>query len=71
VRLITTAEAAAILKVSPVRVRQLLQDGQLKSEKRGRDHLLDRNEVERFNRNGRRPGGRPRKQPVRKTLRVR
>jgi excisionase family DNA binding protein len=59
--LITTAEAAVILKVTPVRVRQLIRDRQLFSEKRGRDHLLERDEVERFDRVGRRKGGRPRK----------
>ena len=69
--LITTAEAAVILKVTPVRIRQLIRDGQLQSEKMGRDHLLDRDEVTRFDRDGRRPGGRPRKYPVRKHLRVR
>lgn len=46
--LITTAEAAVILRVTPGRVRQLIRDRQLKSEKRGRDHLLDQTEVERF-----------------------
>jgi len=71
VGLITTAETAVILKVSPVRVRQLIRDGQLRSEKRGRDHLLDRDEVERFNRDGRRPGGRPKKLTATKHLRVR
>lgn len=59
--LITTAEAAAILRVTPGRVRQLLRDGQLRSEKRGRDHLLDQTEVERFDKHDRKKGGRPRK----------
>jgi len=71
VGLITTAEAAAILKITPVRVRQYINSGQLASEKRGRDHLLDQEEVERFNRQGRRPAGRPSKPPNRKTFRVR
>jgi site-specific DNA-methyltransferase (adenine-specific) len=71
VGLITTAEAAAILKISPVRVRQYINSGQLASEKRGRDHLLSQAEVERFNRQGRRPAGRPTQPPNRKTLRVR
>jgi site-specific DNA-methyltransferase (adenine-specific) len=61
VALITTAEAAVILKVTPVRVRQLIHSAQLNSEKKGRDHLLDQEEVERFARKGRRPWGRPRK----------
>ena len=59
--LITTAEAAVILSVTPGRVRQLIRDGQLKSEKRGRDHLLEQAEVERFDKHDRRKGGRPRK----------
>jgi excisionase family DNA binding protein len=58
---ITTKEASLILKITPVRVRQLIKDGQLKSQKMGRDHLLDKAEVERFNQKGRRSGGRPRK----------
>ena len=61
VGLITTAEAAAILKISPVRVRQYVNSGQLASEKRGSDHMLNQEEVERFNRQGRRPAGRPTK----------
>lgn len=71
VALITTAAAAVILKITPVRVRQLLRSGRLRSEKKGRDHLLDRDEVDRFNREGRLPVGRPRKHPIRKVLRVR
>lgn len=59
--LITTKMAAAILRVTPVRVRQLIQQGVMSSMKSGRDHLLDRREVERFNREGRRAGGRPKK----------
>ena len=68
VALITTAEAALILKVTPVRVRQLIGDGQLKSEKKGRDHLMERQEVERYAREGRRPWGRPRKEVALKNL---
>jgi excisionase family DNA binding protein len=59
--LITTIKASLILKITPVRVRQLIKDGQLKSVKVGRDHLLDNDEVEQYNANGRRSGGRPRK----------
>lgn len=60
--LITTKQAAQILGVTPVRVRQLIQNGQLRSTKQGRDHLLDDTEVEQFHREGRRPGGRPKKE---------
>ena len=59
--LITTVEAAVHLGMTPVRVRQLLLAGQLHSKKIGRDHLLEREDVEKFNRHGRRPNGRPRK----------
>jgi excisionase family DNA binding protein len=68
--LITTKIAAEILGVTPVRVRQLIQQGQLAAEKHGRDHLLNKEEVQKFNRHGRRPGGRPPK-TERKHLRMR
>ena len=50
--LVTTKEAAQILGVTPVRVRQLMRDGRLVAEKRGRDHLLEDREVRRFMGNG-------------------
>ncbi len=59
--LITTRQAADILGVTPVRVRQLIHERRLLSEKQGRDHLLDDTEVKRFSRQGRLPRGRPRK----------
>lgn len=68
---VTTSEAAVILGITPVRVRQLIGTGQLRSEKKGRDYILDRAEVERFNSEGRRPGGRPAKIRAPKNLRVR
>ena len=54
--LVTTKEAAQILGVTPVRVRQLIKDGRLVAVKRGRDHLLEDREVKRFQRHGRRSG---------------
>ena len=54
--LVTTREAAQILGVTAVRVRQLIKDGRLVAEKRGRDHLLEDREVQRFKRHGRRSG---------------
>ena len=39
--------------------------------KHGRDHLLHKEDVHRFNRQGRRPGGRPPKETSKKRLRVR
>lgn len=59
--LITTSKAAEILGVSPVRVRQLIQQGRLASEKQGRDHLLNEDVVWKFKRQGRKKRGRPRK----------
>lgn len=61
--LVTTKDAAQILGVSPVRVRQLIKEKRLAAEKRGRDHLLQDQDVERFKRHGRKSGpkgGRPR-----------
>ena len=53
---ITLGRVAQILGVTPVRVRQLIKDGRLVAEKRGRDHLLEDREVQRFKRHGRRSG---------------
>ena len=60
--LITTKKAAELLRISAVRVRQLIQSRQLNSEKTGRDHLLDEADVVKFNREGRRARGRPKKE---------
>jgi hypothetical protein len=54
--LVKTKEAAQILGVTPVRVRQLIKDGRLVAEKRWRDHLLEDREVERFGGHGRGSG---------------
>ena len=54
--LATTKEAAQILGVTTVRMRQLIKDGRLVAEKRGRDHLLEDREVQRFKWHGRRSG---------------
>jgi excisionase family DNA binding protein len=59
--LITTRRAAELLRISAVRVRQLIGTRQLNSEKAGRDHLLEEADVVRFNREGRRARGRPKK----------
>jgi len=69
-KLITTIDAAQMLKVSPVRVRQLIASGALQSEKRGRDHLLDEEVVLHFHKHERRGTGRPKKLK-RKDLRLR
>lgn len=61
---LTTKQAAEVLGITPVRVRQLIQENMIKSEKAGRDHLLNAEDVERFNREGRRATGRPKKQSI-------
>jgi len=41
----TTAEAAERLGVTPRRVRQLIDEGSLRSTMYGRDHLITRNSI--------------------------
>ncbi len=62
--LLTTKEAAQILSVSSARVRQWIGESRLRAEKLGRDHLIEKAEIERFKKNGRRSGprgGRPKR----------
>lgn len=62
--LLTTAEAAERIGVSPRRVQQYVQDGRLKRSEEApagmRGHLFDPKEVEEFARIERKPGN-PRK----------
>ena len=44
----TTAEAAEALGVNRSLVLRFIRQGRLKSEKRGRDHWIEPEEVERF-----------------------
>ncbi|MEK7794108.1 MAG: helix-turn-helix domain-containing protein [Candidatus Hydrogenedentota bacterium] len=60
-KLLTTEDAAAYLGVTPARIRQYILEERLKSEKQGRDHLLEEKEVKRFAREGRKRRGRPKK----------
>jgi len=69
--LVTTKKTAELLGITAGRVRQLIKSGQLKSQKAGRDHLLEEAVVIRFNEKARRPRGRPNKENGIKTLRVR
>jgi len=55
---LTVAEAAAILKLSNIRVRQLCQTGAITATKFGRDWSIKRKDVEKFKPN---PPGRPKK----------
>ena len=63
----TTESAATYLGVTPARVRQLILEERLPSEKYGRDHLISEDALRQFEKNGRKKVGRPR----RKDLRVR
>jgi len=46
--LISVAEAAAILKVTPVRVRDYINDGRLPATRVGRAFVVRRGNVEKF-----------------------
>ncbi len=62
--LLTTAEAADRLGVSPRRVRQLVRSGELTGEKRGRDLFLRATDVAAYKRKPvGYPHGRPRRPP--------
>jgi len=58
---LTTEEAAEFLGVTPSRIRQLISEERIKSEKYGRDHLIQEEEVEYFAKEGRKKRGRPSK----------
>ena len=45
-KLISTKEAAEKLNVSPIRVRQLIQEGKLKANRVGRDYVIDEKDLE-------------------------
>lgn len=63
----TTETAAEYLGVTPARVRQLIMKGRLKSEKYGRDHLIQEVDLQAYTAGGKKKPGRPGKN----TLRVR
>jgi excisionase family DNA binding protein len=44
-QMLTTSEVAARLKVSLRRVRQLIEEGRLPSQKFGRDHLIKESDL--------------------------
>jgi excisionase family DNA binding protein len=58
--MLTTTEAAALLRVQPKTVSKYIKRGILQAEKRGRDYFIAESELERF-KVERRGRGRPRK----------
>lgn len=59
-KLFTTESAAIYLGVTPARIRQLIIEGRLKSEKYGRDHLIQEIYLKEYVTKGRNKRGRPR-----------
>jgi site-specific DNA-methyltransferase (cytosine-N4-specific) len=57
----TTDQAASYLGVSTSRVRQLISEGRIVSEKIGRDHMVKEDSLEYFVQTGRKRPGRPKK----------
>jgi site-specific DNA-methyltransferase (cytosine-N4-specific) len=57
----TTEDAAQYLGVTPSRVRQLILNKRIESEKVGRDHLIREATLEYFAEHGKRKRGRPKK----------
>ncbi|MDD5348491.1 MAG: helix-turn-helix domain-containing protein [Candidatus Omnitrophica bacterium] len=64
-KLFTTESAATYLGVTPARVRQLILEERLSSEKYGRDHLIAEDALQQYQKNGRQKVGRPRKKDLR------
>jgi site-specific DNA-methyltransferase (cytosine-N4-specific) len=55
----TTENAAEYLGVTPARVRQLIMEGRLKSQKYGRDHLIQEVDLQGYTAGGKKKPGRP------------
>jgi excisionase family DNA binding protein len=52
----TTVEAAKILGITASRIRQMILDGDIKAEKKGRDLLIPKGEIEKAKRRKTKPG---------------
>ncbi len=57
--LLSTKEAGMKLNVSPIRVRQLIQEGKLKANRVGRDYVIEEKDLASVKTYGK--GGRPKK----------
>jgi excisionase family DNA binding protein len=53
---LTVPQAAALLGLKPRSVRKFIERGMIKGEKRGRDWFITQDEVDRYNRERRKPG---------------
>ena len=58
---VTTQQAAAMLQVSLSAVQKAIQKGRLRAEQMGRDHWIEREEVERYLRERKLTGPRKRR----------
>lgn len=56
---LTTQEAAKFLGVTAARVRQLILDERIKSQKMGRDHIIPHSELINYQKQGKKKPGRP------------
>lgn len=61
----TTKEAARYLGVTAARIRQLILEDRIKSEKMGRDHIISKSELADYQKQGKRKPGRPLKNSLR------
>lgn len=55
----TTQEAAQFLGVTAARIRQLILDERIKSQKMGRDHIIPKAELINYQQQGKKKPGRP------------
>lgn len=67
----TTETAAEYLGVTPARIRQLIMEGRLKSLKYGRDHLIQEVDLQGYTAGGKKKPGRPGRNRLKNSLRVR
>ena len=44
--LLTTSEAAKILRVTPIRIRQMIREGKITAKQVGRDYVIEENSLE-------------------------